>query len=836
MFIKSPPPAYWYSDQDSYAYSQNATNSNFATQCEPLPLICIVDGAIQERHHSWTEVIFGALHQCSFSAAQSYIAVKKSFLNSYRQYPCNARHDVSDSYTTAVDLEGQVSHEYSVTSSFAGGDASCFYEGAGLGNGQLKGSLGPNAFKYLRPLNPDDCNLPPFQAVVLNPYFTYPMGTEVVDLAKIAREIDKPGSEPSIFATGSAVATRLAADGATRVILGVRTKNGRDPVTFTLSRPGLGALRELTPTMFSDPATGDPETLTIQPSQFIKIPAGQGSAAAALLIAPELPDDGTKFIDVTVQQGTKKEKLRIMLSPPPVLLVHGLWADPSSWTEWDRSFPRGRFPYIGKVAYPSFAAFHSPLVQKEFEGELLTARVAARQQGVVAGRVDVVAHSMGALVTRTFAKYHSGDNASLDSFKTGVIHRLISINTPHLGSPVATYLWAHRNDSVVLSLEHLGDLAQNPAAVLAFLSLRATWSSSPTLAQAMEKIGKPVRGAVQHLVPNSGGLQQLPSPVVFPYEAIGTWIDKTTGDEMLLNVLFRLSGDGTASVKGLLGNRHDVIVPFATQGFGASRVQEYSGLIHMTSPFYNALAFLSAPGVLNSHNVINYVACRLLNEPHCRKITIPASVASAQTASGRNARTSAGLDTFSLAGRTQVPDKELTLTGVPFSGLRVNNEYQASVAGTSRTVERFLYMIERPGGMDMRSAESSEAIAITPFDPSQIVVRVVAAFTDNTYATRSWTLRVAKDIKATLLEVPASQIRLAKAGSTYHLHPIAYLDAPDKGTMDVALLAQYSVVAPGQDIIVVGPDGEITALKKGQADLTIAFGGQQSTVTVVVGN
>lgn len=55
-------------------------------------------------------------------------------------------------------------------------------------------------------------------------------------------------------------------------------------------------------------------------------------------------------------------------------------------------------------------------------------------------RVDVVAHSMGGLMTRRFIQDDAGYQNTIRSYKQGMIRRLITVGTPHEGSPYANWL------------------------------------------------------------------------------------------------------------------------------------------------------------------------------------------------------------------------------------------------------------------------------------------------------------------------------------------------------------------------------------------------------------
>jgi len=76
------------------------------------------------------------------------------------------------------------------------------------------------------------------------------------------------------------------------------------------------------------------------------------------------------------------------------------------------------------------------------------------QKNAAAAQADVVAHSMGGDVTRTLLNLDG--YAGTDSFGTGVVHKLITIGTPHLGSPLAVQLLQDSNSLMRTMLAESG--------------------------------------------------------------------------------------------------------------------------------------------------------------------------------------------------------------------------------------------------------------------------------------------------------------------------------------------------------------------------------------------
>ena len=68
---------------------------------------------------------------------------------------------------------------------------------------------------------------------------------------------------------------------------------------------------------------------------------------------------------------------------------------------------------------------------------------------VASVKADIVAHSMGGDVSRTmFLQSNFLTNSTFPTFGAGPINKLITIATPHLGTPVAADLLASNNACV----------------------------------------------------------------------------------------------------------------------------------------------------------------------------------------------------------------------------------------------------------------------------------------------------------------------------------------------------------------------------------------------------
>lgn len=171
--------------------------------------------------------------------------------------------------------------------------------------------------------------------------------------------------------------------------------------------------------------------------------------------------------------------LPVFILRPPVVLIHGIWGSWQSWNNFkplvtgvgtvDSRFSVGRVNYDNNISdlvastAPFFLAgnlkgissnslgfaYNAPVVQQQIEHWIEEFKSGTNSQGIptnplgiqAAGvQADIVVHSMGGVIARTIA----GQDTFLsgDTFAQGDIHKLITIDTPHLGSPVAIQILA----------------------------------------------------------------------------------------------------------------------------------------------------------------------------------------------------------------------------------------------------------------------------------------------------------------------------------------------------------------------------------------------------------
>ncbi|MBI5101638.1 MAG: hypothetical protein HZB33_07390 [Nitrospirae bacterium] len=134
----------------------------------------------------------------------------------------------------------------------------------------------------------------------------------------------------------------------------------------------------------------------------------------------------------------------IHLKRPPVVLVHGLWGDASAWDVFEPKFnDKGFYENQNKIRRVNY--FEEGQVRSIFQhitklkSKIDGAINEAKENFFAVDKVDIIAHSMGGLLTRAYC-----DQFSVECQDR--IRRFVTIATPHFGSELADLLLVYRDD------------------------------------------------------------------------------------------------------------------------------------------------------------------------------------------------------------------------------------------------------------------------------------------------------------------------------------------------------------------------------------------------------
>ena len=141
--------------------------------------------------------------------------------------------------------------------------------------------------------------------------------------------------------------------------------------------------------------------------------------------------------------GEKTENLKV--APKPLVLVHGLWSNWRAWEAWQnilttshsydwKAFPVGEKAEHGKMNTGGAFLSTEPTNSIGENARELEKYVEYAQKDRNAWHVDLVAHSMGGLISRYYISQIMENNAQ--DGRPRVAH-LVMLGTPNMGSPCA---------------------------------------------------------------------------------------------------------------------------------------------------------------------------------------------------------------------------------------------------------------------------------------------------------------------------------------------------------------------------------------------------------------
>jgi uncharacterized membrane protein/pimeloyl-ACP methyl ester carboxylesterase len=275
-----------------------------------------------------------------------------------------------------------------------------------------------------------------------------------------------------------------AADGATVVLVRIPTPNAGDLVTLTVLESDNPANAASSVDEYGGVGTPAQICCEFTISVVSEGTTTAGPMAFATYRVPkdfprESVDDTGKvsrdvFLRVDVA-GAGSSIIPVHLLRPPVALVHGIWARANSWNEFtplttgaldigDKRFQIKRVSYANRISVssstPSYggvgggiARFFGRVRENSLGFEYNAGVVVNGLQdyikdfksgknpehlSIAAVQADLVVHSMGGDVARAMAV--QPDYLARDNYGKGVIHKMITLDTPHLGTPVANRL------------------------------------------------------------------------------------------------------------------------------------------------------------------------------------------------------------------------------------------------------------------------------------------------------------------------------------------------------------------------------------------------------------
>ncbi|MEM7408886.1 MAG: alpha/beta fold hydrolase [Myxococcota bacterium] len=603
-------------------------------------------------------------------------------------------------------------------------------------------------------------------------------------------------------------------DGVTRLLL--RVESG-EAVDFALEdSPGSPAGPEWG-TLSQLDGTNGGSALTALPR-----PANGSSFAFAVYTTPEdfpgpelnIQDGSNVRIVATTPSGSVDYAEFVRLLPPPVVLVHGLWSGKKAWKDFETYLEvRGfrvcegcRVDYGRRFPAASF----DPTLQGDddrFAVDMLAfgisdALEAVRAEGIAGTQVDVVGHSMGGLVARSFVATQDPfvPYYTLANLNEGWIHKLITVGTPHLGSPLADYLIENR-------CNELGDIVLDGDLIVAPV----------TFEKVLAAFNRPVGPGVFGLHTSSIAIERLGATPV-PTHAVTGVAPVDSAVEFGLNTLIVLSRGPLTNIDNLLdpAGLHDTIVP---------RDSQLGGLLAASSTITNVVH----TGETKSPDVFDQVESLLLADVSSPFFsTVPAFVGPGNPDFSCPPGPSAGSGTSSTA----------TITLTPVSGTSVAPGAEVTVdfaISGGVPVEGALLL----GGDEVQSALGAGPFNFTfdtPTDQAGALEVVALAFGDGgEQYLAGTTLQVAPSSAVATISSTTPEVSFPVPGRQFQLGVDATLT--DGSAIDVTPSSAgtaYSTQSGGSAVISVDDEGLILGVAAGSDAVLISNATASVSVPVTV--
>jgi pimeloyl-ACP methyl ester carboxylesterase len=677
---------------------------------------------------------------------------------------------------------------------------------------------------------------------------------KVLDPADIVSSSATSIAAEDFIADVTREASGIAADGTSLGLVAVEIENtgsqfdpqntlpiklevvGEDPATLK----SYGTLHPFTKNFPTTPPTGS-GSQTLQLDSFVEVEGRY--FAVALLQAPDslarhesyLREQGVLShaeeksvltLKASDRLGNELGEANITLYAPPVLMIHGLWSSQKAWQKFAEALTTMyRYPaaaidiidysdYQGKGPDKKAYSYRYQPIQDEVASKIDQAIKKARDLGIIATQVDVVAHSMGGLVTRYYAGRPGYKNSS--NYREGAINRLITVATPHLGSPLADWLIRNRKQQIV---QNTDESKCRPAKWIFgprgfLICLLISDADSDSLENMAERLGMDITGGAAEYLQTMDRYRRglLARPEVLPYQAIiGEFEGTFDSEKIAIWSLINLFSDPAPSFEELFaGDDNDVIVASSSAGYGSTGKKVSFNLTHT-----------ELPGSGKVHDQVFW----WLSEAD--EGSIPDDLAR-QAAREAEAAT----DELDMSTMQEVSASTVTLSlspEAPGDVIGLGDPYTLSISST-KTISRVLFAKNFDIVEDIQAEPFSVEFQSSTLEP--VTMSILVIFDDNTFAFTSRQLTVGRGSETVFLQREAGKVFLSHPGPTLSLAIEAVLASG--ATLDVSSLAEYATESGTANIISVSDEGLVTANGIGQDRIIVTYDGKSTAVDALV--
>ena len=633
-------------------------------------------------------------------------------------------------------------------------------------------------------------------------------------------------------------ASQIVADETSAAVVVYRVgKFFNEPVTFRLEGSGvpLGTLKPFDPSLLTNAEPGPRASVTIQPEDFKEFTDSLGQKtkfAFAVYRAPaprfqRFSDIGK--VTVTAVNYEDERQVELPVVAPPVILLHGLWGTLETFASWPDGAGGSYYPNYKfvRLMYDGSKSFRDIKNQEDLLRRIVSLQDEMRQNGVVGSRVDIVSHSMGGLMTRQFlasaANTSSREDGGAKLYNTSPIYRFVTLDTPHLGSPLASFLWENR-DAQLSPLRCL--LAAH------FAKVQLNCEAGSDLGTLFGATKRRIDTAIQDMGSKTFNSLSLASPAEASggYLSVSSSVGATDALALTLDGAFQLIGEHTTTVGAIFADAED---PENDAIVGVKSQEKYKDVSAAQLPRYarNHIEITNDPEVKGD------VLC-FLSQGACLD-----SIGQRKPQPPKQRKTLSGPEwDLDLSGMTRSNYAATPiLTDAPLQQGMLGSMYltvsgkaikAAYLAFESSLMDReFFYQVQPWQGYDWIRFSNLPVLSTDSMRATMLIL-----FDDNTYGIYKKSFPV-----VTAPVSNYSQVRLLADHVSLEVGDTATVELTGNGAAGPALLSASSFTLKldsGSDVISLGSDGLITALKEGRASFTVsnADTGLSLVGTVSVGN
>ena len=508
----------------------------------------------------------------------------------------------------------------------------------------------------------------------------------------------------------------------------------------------------------------------------------------------------------TAESGTTSETTdEFTIARPPVFLIHGLWSNKATWQfalASDDRFEIVLVDYSG-TNDQAFAVNQGVLGRylRLYKRPLKSLNQLAFTQ------VDVLGHSMGGLLTRLYTQTPNYERS--ENFNQGDVNRLITLDTPHLGSPFGNKIMNIRDS--------------NPLTGFYLETILAKVTGGIPVGGATDNlaIGSAAMNSIQRTEVPSHALLGLTGQAVV--DALDNSIDvaQTENNPPWAAVAFldklRI---GPATLQGVLdgafgGEDNDLIVGRASQEGGivasARSIPTPENLLAGTHTFVTGSSGFSARAIELLNTPVESASFGEFPAVSSQPVTIP---------------TSPNVSVNSVSDGIEFAFVRMDVAAGGTASISVDVIAPANVTAVNLSTPRYAFVDDSP------PFEFALNIPDDAAGPLEVVAVGSNASGDVFFTTNTLTLNVTTPASLQSLSVDPPELLFSDAGESDQLGVTGQFDDMQSRILTTA---GTTYVSADTSVATVSPEGLVEAVAIGRTFIEIDNAGVKEYVSVDVG-